>query len=64
MIGHTADQTHVDGPKVEQGLRAMDIVDSDRARQAEERGYNVILNKLKPKSCTPKNNILIGTKKK
>ena len=57
---HTADQTHVDGDKLAQGERAMDIVDSDRLGEAKENGYEVKLTKLRPQSCTPKNNLLIG----
>ena len=40
----------------------MNLVDTDRARLAIENGYSVTLCSLKPLSCTPKNNILIGTK--
>lgn len=42
----------------------MNLVDTDRARLAEEYGYNVTLCSLKPLSCTPKNNLLIGTRGK
>ncbi|XP_022127133.2 glutathione S-transferase C-terminal domain-containing protein homolog [Pieris rapae] len=59
-IGHTADQTHDNHPLTERGARCMAIIDSDRGRLAEEQGYKVILSKLKPLSCTPKNNLLIG----
>ena len=38
----------------------MDIVDSDRGHEAIERGYEVKLTKLQPRTCTPKNNLLIG----
>ena len=60
MIGHTADQTHVDCEKQAQGGRAMDLIDSDRGWQAREQGYAVQLTKMTPESCTPKNNVLIG----
>jgi len=40
----------------------MNLVDSDRARLAIEQGYNVKLCSLQPLSCTPKNNLLIGTR--
>lgn len=61
VLGHTADQTHVNHDKTLQGFRAMDIVDSDRALEAIERGYQVELTTLWPPSCTPKNNLLVGT---
>ncbi|KPJ15607.1 Glutathione S-transferase C-terminal domain-containing protein-like [Papilio machaon] len=59
-IGHAADQTHKDHHLTERGARCMDIIDSDRARLAEEHGYSVTLSRLTPLSCTPKNNLLIG----
>lgn len=59
-IGHTADQTHKEHPLAVRGSRCSCIIDSDRGRLAEEMGYKVTLMKLKPPSCTPKNNLLIG----
>lgn len=59
-IGHAADQTHEDHPLTKRGARCMAIIDSDRGRLAEEYGYSVTLSNLKPLSCTPKNNLLIG----
>lgn len=59
-IGHTADQTHEDHPLAERGSLCMAIIDSDRAHLAEEFGYKVTLSRLKPLTCTPKNNLLIG----
>ena len=59
-IGHAADQTHKDHPLTVRGERCMAIIDSDRARLAEEFGYKVTLSRLKPLSCTDKNNLLIG----
>ncbi|CAK1555886.1 unnamed protein product [Leptosia nina] len=59
-IYHTADQTHKEHPLSERGDRCMAIIDSDRGRLAEEQGYTVTLARLKPLSCTPKNNLLIG----
>ncbi|XP_032518709.2 glutathione S-transferase C-terminal domain-containing protein homolog [Danaus plexippus] len=59
-IGHTADQTHKEHPLTVRGARCMAVIDSDRARLAEEHGYTVTLSRLKPLSCTPKNNLLIG----
>ncbi|XP_023937265.1 glutathione S-transferase C-terminal domain-containing protein homolog [Bicyclus anynana] len=59
-IGHAADQTHEEHPLTVRGARCMAIIDSDRARLAEEFGFKVTLSRLKPLSCTPKNNLLIG----
>ncbi|CAG4951597.1 unnamed protein product [Colias eurytheme] len=59
-IGHTADQTHKEHPLSVRGARCMAIIDSDRGKLAEEHGYKVTLSRLKPLSCTPKNNLLIG----
>uniref|UniRef100_A0A2A4ISK8 GST C-terminal domain-containing protein n=1 Tax=Heliothis virescens TaxID=7102 RepID=A0A2A4ISK8_HELVI len=59
-IGHTADQTHKDHPLSDRGSRCMGIIDSDRGCLAEESGYKVTLMKMKPLTCTPKNNLLIG----
>jgi len=38
----------------------MNLVDTDRASLAKEKGYNVTLCSLLPLNCTPKNNLLIG----
>ncbi|XP_067624627.1 glutathione S-transferase C-terminal domain-containing protein homolog [Eurosta solidaginis] len=65
-IAHTADQAHELGTvncrpeTTRQGQLCMDIVDTDRKLQAEEVGYDVILTRLKPEECTPKNRLLIG----
>lgn len=59
-IGHAADQTHKECPLTVRGDWCMAIIDSDRLRLAEEYGYKVTLSRLKPLSCTPKNNLLIG----
>lgn len=59
-IGHAADQTHKEHPLAVRGVRCMTVIDSDRLRFAEESGYKVTLTYLKPLSCTPKNNLLIG----
>ncbi|XP_059057629.1 glutathione S-transferase C-terminal domain-containing protein homolog [Achroia grisella] len=59
-IGHAADQTHKEHPLTVRGARCMAVIDSDRGRLAEEYGYTVTLSRLKPLSCTPKNNLLIG----
>ena len=61
VIGHTADQTHVTNDKHDQGEMAMDIIDTDRVHLALENGYSdVRLTKLDPKTCTPKNNLIIA----
>lgn len=59
-IGHAADQTHEDHPLTVRGAKCMAAIDSDRGRLAEEFGYKVTLSRLKPLSCTPKNNLLLG----
>ncbi|XP_012545916.2 glutathione S-transferase C-terminal domain-containing protein homolog [Bombyx mori] len=59
-IGHAADQTHNDHPLTVRGAKCMAIIDSDRGHLAQEFGYTVTLTRLKPLSCTPKNNLLIG----
>lgn len=66
-VGHCADQAHDvrKGPcneaKAAQGQRCMDVVDWDRKVCAEEAGYEVVLTRLQPEECTPKNRLLIGT---
>ncbi len=62
-MGHTADQTHSGCAKLSQGERAMALIDGDRACAAEELGYQVRVSKLKPTSCTPKNNLIVGVLK-
>ncbi|XP_017116404.2 glutathione S-transferase C-terminal domain-containing protein homolog [Drosophila elegans] len=65
-IAHSADQAHEMGttnckPETTlQGLHCMAVVDTDRQLQAEEAGYQVILTRLKPEQCTPKNHLLVG----
>ncbi|XP_036328454.1 glutathione S-transferase C-terminal domain-containing protein homolog [Rhagoletis pomonella] len=65
-IAHTADQAHELGTlncrpeTTRQGQLCMDIVDTDRKLQAEEVGYEVLLTRLKPEQCTPKNRLLVG----
>ncbi|XP_065168574.1 glutathione S-transferase C-terminal domain-containing protein homolog [Atheta coriaria] len=60
-IAHAADQTHdKENAKTSQGYHCMDIVDSDRWLYAKSCGYDVFLSKLKPETCTPKNNMLVG----
>lgn len=65
-VGHCADQAHDvrKGPcneaKAAQGQRCMDVVDWDRKVCAEEAGYDVVLTRLQPEECTPKNRLLIG----
>ncbi|XP_026466318.1 glutathione S-transferase C-terminal domain-containing protein homolog [Ctenocephalides felis] len=63
ILGHGADQTHdAENAKTAQGEICMDFIDKDRILYAQEFGYNVILQKLDPPTCTPKNNLLIGLK--
>ena len=42
------------------GKYCANLVDTDRAALAKEHGYSVTLCSLKPLTCTPKNNLLIG----
>ncbi|CAI9734506.1 Hypothetical predicted protein [Octopus vulgaris] len=60
-LGHAADQTEVKTTLEQQGRYCMDLVDTDRLQYASEHGYDVILCSLVPQTCTPKNNLLIGT---
>ncbi|CAK9825847.1 Glutathione S-transferase C-terminal domain-containing protein homolog [Anthophora retusa] len=65
IISHAADQTHDEkNVKTKQGYECMAIVDTDRKLQAEEFGYKVYLSKFVPKTCTPKNHILVGILRK
>ena len=43
------------------GRYCSNLVDTDRAELAREKGYHVTLCTLHPPSCTPKNSLLIGT---
>lgn len=42
------------------GKYCMNLVDTDRSQYAREHGYRTSLCSLKPLSCTPKNNLIIG----
>ncbi|XP_048779083.2 glutathione S-transferase C-terminal domain-containing protein homolog isoform X2 [Ostrea edulis] len=59
-LGHVADQTEFNMALEEQGKYCMNLVDMDRSHYAREHGYKTALCSLKPLSCTPKNNLLIG----
>ena len=39
----------------------MGLVDLDRSWCAEARGYSVRVMTMEPESCSPKNNMLVGT---
>ncbi len=61
VAAHSADQTHKDKySKSDQGEKCMKIVDVDRCLYAEETGYHVYVAKMKPVSCSPKNNFIVG----
>ncbi|BFZ24480.1 hypothetical protein BsWGS_27519 [Bradybaena similaris] len=60
-LGHAADQTEFNIALEEQGRLCMNLVDTDRAERARELGYQVTLCKLEPATCSPKNNLLLGT---
>ncbi|XP_041358719.1 glutathione S-transferase C-terminal domain-containing protein-like [Gigantopelta aegis] len=62
-LGHAADQTEFKMKLEDQGRYCSNLVDTDRAELAREKGYHVTLCSLYPLSCTPKNNLLIGTLK-
>ncbi|XP_069315193.1 glutathione S-transferase C-terminal domain-containing protein [Eulemur rufifrons] len=57
-----ADQTAVQLPPQQRliGKQCMCLVDLDRARAAEERGYSVQVISMEPESCSPKNNMIVG----
>uniref|UniRef100_A0A8D8CU27 Glutathione S-transferase C-terminal domain-containing protein homolog n=1 Tax=Culex pipiens TaxID=7175 RepID=A0A8D8CU27_CULPI len=65
-IAHCADQTHdlessrTNVAKSQQGFFCMDVIDKDRALRAEEFGYSVVVKRLRPENCTPKNRVLVG----
>ncbi|XP_071088238.1 glutathione S-transferase C-terminal domain-containing protein-like [Haliotis cracherodii] len=60
-LGHAADQTEFNIALEEQGRYCSNLVDTDRAQLAREQGYSVILCSLQPLTCTPKNNLILGT---
>ncbi|XP_019783315.2 glutathione S-transferase C-terminal domain-containing protein isoform X1 [Tursiops truncatus] len=57
-----ADQTAVQLPPQRRliGKQCMFLVDLDRARAAEERGYSIQVMSMEPESCSPKNNMIVG----
>lgn len=57
-----ADQTALQLPAPRRliGKQCMCLVDLDRARAAEERGYSVQVISMEPESCSPKNNMIVG----
>ncbi|XP_054998190.1 glutathione S-transferase C-terminal domain-containing protein [Sorex araneus] len=57
-----ADQTAVQLPAPRRliGKQCMYLVDLDRARAAEERGYSAHVISMEPESCSPKNNMIVG----
>ena len=68
LIAHAADQNHdiknakTNVQKSNQGYFCMDIIDTDRKLRAEELGYKVVLKRLNPENCTPKNRLIVGIK--
>ncbi|KAJ3614452.1 hypothetical protein NHX12_018024 [Muraenolepis orangiensis] len=58
-----ADQTDPGLPPERQqiGKQCMGLVDLDRSWCAEARGYTVRVITMEPESCSPKNNMLVGT---
>ncbi|KAM5287608.1 glutathione S-transferase C-terminal domain-containing protein isoform 1-T1 [Hipposideros larvatus] len=57
-----SDQTAVQLPPQRRliGKQCMCLVDLDRARAAEERGYSAQVISMEPESCSPKNNMIVG----
>ncbi|XP_066965950.1 glutathione S-transferase C-terminal domain-containing protein homolog isoform X1 [Macrobrachium rosenbergii] len=61
ILGHTSDQTHDENnPKTEQGQLCMRFIDNDRLLLAQSLGYSTKLVLMEPKTCSPKNHLLIG----
>ncbi|XP_072898590.1 glutathione S-transferase C-terminal domain-containing protein isoform X1 [Hemitrygon akajei] len=58
-----ADQTAVQLPaeRLLIGKNCMGLVDLDRAWSAEELGYKVYVTSMEPDSCSPKNNLIVGS---
>ncbi|XP_071412056.1 glutathione S-transferase C-terminal domain-containing protein [Pithys albifrons albifrons] len=58
-----ADQTAVQLPPERRliGKQCMGLVDLDRAWAAEEQNYSVQVISMEPESCSPKNNMFVGT---
>ncbi|XP_078386919.1 glutathione S-transferase C-terminal domain-containing protein isoform X1 [Cetorhinus maximus] len=58
-----ADQTAVQLPPERRiiGKKCMGLVDLDRACSAEECGYTVYVTSMEPDSCSPKNNLIVGS---
>ncbi|XP_067901865.1 glutathione S-transferase C-terminal domain-containing protein [Heterodontus francisci] len=58
-----ADQTAVQLPVERRiiGKKCMGLVDLDRAWSAEEHGYTAYVSSMEPDSCSPKNNLIVGT---
>ena len=61
VLGHAADQTHDEAnEKTSQGNFCMRMIDTDRCFHAQENNYQVILRRMQPFTCSPKNHILVG----
>ncbi|KAK8746668.1 hypothetical protein OTU49_017132 [Cherax quadricarinatus] len=61
ILGHAADQTHDESnPKTGQGQLCMKLIDTDRLMLAKTFGYSTKLVQMQPKTCSPKNHLLIG----
>nr|DBA28859.1 TPA: hypothetical protein GDO54_009150 [Pyxicephalus adspersus] len=58
-----ADQTAVQLPPERRliGKRCMGLVDLDRAWAAEQCGYQAQVISMEPESCSPKNNVIVGS---
>ena len=63
ILSHSSDMTSWDdnSVKCKSGRSSMASIDSDRCLYMEELGYETLLRVMVPKSCSPKNHLLIGT---
>jgi len=62
ILSHSSDMTTWDGESMNSqlGRSSMELIDVDRCTLMEELGYDTSLRIMVPKSCSPKNHLLIG----
>ena len=62
ILSHSSDMTTWDEKSINSqlGRRSMELIDVDRCTLMEELGYDTSLRMMVPKSCSPKNHLLIG----
>eukprot|EP00658_Telonema_sp_P-2_P040372 TRINITY_DN2887_c0_g1_i11.p1 TRINITY_DN2887_c0_g1~~TRINITY_DN2887_c0_g1_i11.p1 ORF type:complete len:131 (+),score=29.47 TRINITY_DN2887_c0_g1_i11:160-552(+) len=61
MTYYEGDTTDAHNENREAGKLCMSLVNMDRKLWVEESGWEVRLCRMNPESCTPKNEILVGT---